>query len=336
MLSPAPLCYTHLPSLKRLEQATRNFSTKELQRNKPGGLYSTIGRNKVGLVETDIDDLTATATSRTDVLAAKKRAGVAKSLANHGDGILAGLLGQKSTTNLPTVNPACFRDLLGSRSGAPGSPKRPRSNDHTTGGRRSKRGGSSVGGLVAPPAPTAAAMAAAPTATPEEGLERSERLRVHDADENQHRENLADNLRRLRALLGVSGSKGESKVRRAGSPSLFSVRELRAIAAAERQRKRPNACDEREDGPAGDKSTQEAGVHPAGVQQPTGSEAQAQQGDATAELAVGGNVLLRDLATALLLSMQSRIQNEFLVLSFQKWKVREYLCRMLRSTFHVK
>lgn len=318
----APLCYTRSPPLKQLERATRNFSTTELQRNRPGGLYSAIARKKIGLIMTDIDDLTATATSRTDVLAATKRVGVAKSLANHSDGVLAGLLGQKPTPTLPTVNPACFRDPLGSRSGTPGSPKRIRSNDHTTRGGRNKRGGASVGCQIAPPAPTAAAEAAPAPATAmpdEEGLEQSERLRVHDADENQHCENLADNLRRLRALLGESG---ESNGRRAGSPSLFSVRELRALGAAEKQRKRPNTCGASEDGPAGVKGTQEAGKDPAGVQQPTGSEAQAQQGGAAAELAADGNVLLRNLAKALFSSMQSRIQTEFLVLSFQKWKVR--------------
>ena len=295
---------------KRLEQATRNFPTKELQRSKPGGLYSTIGRSRVGLVETDIDDLTVTATSRTDVLAATKRAVVAKSLANHHDGILAGLLGQNPTTTLPTVNPACFCEPLGSRTGTPGgagSPKRPRSSDYNT-GRRSKKGGSSAGGLVAP------------TAFLEEGLERSERLRVLGADENQHRENLADNLRRLRAFLGESESKDEA--RRAGSPSLFSVGELRAIGAAERHRKQPHPRGASEDGPAGIKGAQEAGLERAGAQQPTGPGEKAQRGGVATELAVGGNVLLRNLATALFSSIQSRVHSEFLVLSFEKWKVR--------------
>lgn len=142
---------------------------------------------------------------------------------------------------------------------------------------------------------------------PEKGLERSERLRVLGADQNQHRANLADNVRRLRALLGESESKDE--VRRAESPSLFSVRELRAIGAAERQRKQMNTGGARQDGPAGDRGTQE----------PKGSGAP--QGGVEAELAVGGNVLLRDLAMALFSSIQSRIQNEFLVLSFGQWKV---------------
>lgn len=311
-------CYTRPPPSKRLEQATRNFSTKELQRNKPGGLYSTIGRSKVGLIETDIDDLTATATSRTDVLAATKRAVVAKSLANHSDGILAGLLGQKPTAILPTANPACFRDPLGSRTGTPGPPKLQRSNDHTT-ERRSKQGGSRVRGLAAAP-PPAETNAAAPRAFHEEGVERNERLRVLGADENRHRENLADNLRRLRALVGESEFKGE--IRRAGSPSLFSVRELRAIGAAERQRKWPTTCGAREDGPAGDNGVQEAGINWAGAQQPTGPGEKAQQGGTAAELAVGGNVLLRNLARVLFSSMQSRIQSEFLVLGFRQWKVR--------------
>lgn len=324
LLFPVLLCYTHPPPKKRVEHAARNFSTTELQWNKPGGLYSTIGRSKAGLIETDIDDLTATATSRKEVLAATKRAVVAKSLANHSDGILARLLGQKTTTTLPTVSPACFRDPLGTRTETPGSPKRPRPNHHTT-GQRSKRGRSSGGGLVAAEAAAAAAAptaptAAAPTVIPEEGLELSERLRILGADENQHRENLADNLRRLRTLLGESETKGE--VRRAGSPSLFSVRELRAIGAAARQRQRPNTCGAREGAPAGDQDIHGADIDQVGVQQPKGSEANAQQGGAAAELAVDGNVLLRNLAKALFSSLQSRIQNEFLILGFRKWKVK--------------
>eukprot|EP00752_Nemacystus_decipiens_P002143 g2042.t1 len=316
--------HSELENLQRIEQATRIFSTRELERSKPGGLYSTISRRKVGLVETDIDDLTATPTSRADVLAATERTGVAKSLAGHSDGVLAGLLKQKTTPTLPTVNPACFRAPLGSRSGAPGSPKRPRSNDLTA-RRRNKRGGSSVRGLVAPAAAAAAAAAAgaagaAPTGLPEEGLEPSKRLRVLDADESQHRELLADNVRRLRALLGESGSKDEPEGRRAGSPSLFSVHELRVIGAAERQRKRPNTSGAREDGPPCDKGTQEArSIVQEGVGQPTGSEV-AQKRGAAAELAVGGNTLLRKLAKDLFSSIQFRIQNEFLVLFFQKWK----------------
>lgn len=350
-LSPLPSCHCSFSRqshatrtarhLQRVENATRNFSTKQLQRSKPGGLYSTIGRSKVGLIETDIDDLTATVTSRTEVLAATKRATVVQSLASHGDGVLAGLLGQKTTT-LPTVNPACFHDPLGSREGTPGSPKRSRPNHHAA-EQRGKTGSSSGRGLVATVSATAAAGAGAGAAAPEEGLELSKRVRILGADEDQHRENLADNLRRLRALLGASES--QSELRRAGTPSLFSVRELRAIGAAKRQRKRPNTGGVTEDEPAGQKGTKTQGGSgdPAGVQLPTGSEAKAaEQGGAAAELAGGGNALLRNLAKALFSSMQCRIQDEFLRLAFEKWKVRNcnsprdeagVECTLVRASF---
>lgn len=323
---PSCRCFAWWPSgylrstfSKRLEHATRNFSTKELRRHKPGGLYSTIGRSTVGLIETDIDDLTATATSRTEVLASTRREAVAKSLAGHNHGVLVGLLGHKPTATLPTVNPDCFHDPLGSRTDTPGSPKRPRSTNHTT-GRRNKRGTSSGGGAVAPAAPPVAeANPAPPPAIPDEGLERSERQRVIGADEDQHREDLADNLRRLRALLDESETAGDA--RQAGGPSLFSVREMRAIGAAKRQRQLQNTCGAREGGVAGDQDTREADIDKARSQQPTASEATAQQGGAAAELAVGGNALLRNLAKALFSSMQSRIQNEFLLLGFRQWKV---------------
>lgn len=143
----------------------------------------------------------------------------------------------------------------------------------------------------------------------EEGLEMSERMKVIGVDESQHREDLADNLRRLRALLGEPEDKVEA--RRAGSPSVLSVRELRAIGAAKRQRLQHGAKLERADALAVGRGTQQ-GSTDEGVQQER----------ATDELGAGGNVLLRDLAKTLFSSMQFRIQKEFLLLAFRKWKVR--------------
>ncbi|CAN0467888.1 unnamed protein product, partial [Ectocarpus sp. 8 AP-2014] len=160
------------------EQAARNFSAQKLDRKKPGGLYSTIGRRKVGLVETDIDDLTATITSRTEVLAAAKRTAVAKSLTEHSNGVLARLLIPDKTTTLPTISPSCFHDPLGPSSPITGSPKRSPFSRSTTKIRRSNGRG--------PSEPAAAATTAGASAEEsEKGLEMSERMKVIGVDESQ-------------------------------------------------------------------------------------------------------------------------------------------------------
>ncbi|CAM9470017.1 unnamed protein product, partial [Ectocarpus fasciculatus] len=291
---------SELENLQRVEQAARNFSAQKLDRKKPGGLYSTIGRSQVGLIETDIDNLTATITSRTEVLAAAKRTAVAKSLTEHSNGVLAGLLRWDKTTTFPTINPSCFHDPLGSSSPIPGSPKQsPFGRSTTKIGRSNGRG---------PSAPAAAATTAgAPAEENEEGLEMSERTKVIGVEESQHREDLADNLRRLRALLGEPEDKVEA--RRVGSPSVLSVRELRAIAAAKRQRLQHSTKAESADGLAAGRGTQQ-GSTDEGIQQERAAD----------ELGARGNVLLRDLAKTLFSSMQFRAQKEFLLLAFRKWK----------------
>ncbi|CAM9276018.1 unnamed protein product [Ectocarpus sp. 12 AP-2014] len=135
----------------------------------------------------------------------------------------------------------------------------------------------------------------------------SERMKVIGVDESQHREDLADNLRRLRALLGEPEDKVEA--RRSGSPSVLSVRELRAIGAAQRQRLQHSTKMEGADALAVGRGTQQ-GSTDEGVQQETAAD----------ELGAQGNVLLRDLAKTLFSSMQFRAQNEFLLLAFRKWK----------------
>lgn len=269
----------------------------------------------MGLIESDIDDLTATTTGRTEVLTATKRAAAAKSLGRNN--VLAALLGPDRGTTLPTVSPACFRGPSGSRPDTPGSPECPPSRNYSAG--QSRKGVLSSNGRR-PIAITAAAQL-------EEGLEASGRLQVFGADENQHRENIGENLRRLRALLGECDFKGSSssssEVRQAGSPSLFSVRELRAIRAAGIRRKRLNSPAGKANAFDGAGETQEVGVDQAGV-----ATAREQEEGAVAQLAVGGDVLLRNLAKALFSSMQRRIQKDFLLLGFQKWKVRYKLMCM--------
>ncbi|CAM9440116.1 unnamed protein product [Ectocarpus sp. 6 AP-2014] len=291
---------SELENLQRVEQAARNFSAQKLDRKKPGGLYSTIGRRQVGLVETDIDDLTATITSRTEVLAAAKSTAVAKSLTEHNNGVLAGLLRPDKTTTLPTISPSCFHDPLDSSSPITGSPKRSPFTRSTTKIRRSNGRGPSE------PAATATT-AGASAEESEEGLEMSERMKVIGVDESQHREDLADNLRRLRTILGEPEDKVEA--RRSGSPSILSVRELRAIGAAQRQRLQHSTNMEGADALAVGRGTQQ-GSTDEGVQQERAAD----------ELGAKGNVLLRDLAKTLFSSMQFRAQKEFLLLAFRKWK----------------
>lgn len=281
-----------------------------------------IGRSKVGLIETDIDDLTATTTGRAEVLAAAERKDVARSLAKHSDGVLAELLVPQETATLPTVRPVCFHEISGTNSGTAGqgggvsSPKRA-GFDCSFILQHNKKGNSNRIGMSA-----AAKIAAVRL---EGGLETSERVRVLGANETQHRKNVGDNLRRLRVLLGKP--KDHPETRRAGSPSLFSVHELRTIEAARARRRRP-------DGPgpagayalAGDSGAdwnvvEEQG---GGQQRPTAAALAHREGPA-AELAVGGNHLLRNLAKALFVSMQNRIQKELLSLSFRKWEVRQVL-----------
>lgn len=163
---------------------------------------------------------------------------------------------------------------------------------------------------------------------PEEGLEISKRLRIFGADETQHRENIGENLRRLRGLLGQSKSK--SVAWRTENPPLLSVKELRAIGAAKRQRQQPTTAVESADALSGDMGPHQADVDQGGLQQQAGPKAIAQREGMAAELAVDGNVLLRNLAQALFSSIQRRIRKEFVLLGLRKWKVKR-LIRCLPS-----
>lgn len=313
-----------------MEHATRTFSARELERKRRGGLYSTIGRSEVGLIEADIDELTATRTGRGDVLAAAKHAVVTKILAKHSDGVLAGLLGSGKMTTLPTVSPVCHHEPAGSRPetagragcprpSTPSCPENSRSPlSPSAMGYSTRRGRSNGRGLIAT------------AVRPEEGLEMSKRQRIFGTDERQHRENLGENLRRLRALLGESKSKGEAQ--RVKSSSIFSVNELRAIGAAKRQRQQSPTAVGSADALSGGMGPHEAEVDQGGLQQEARAEATAQQEGIAAELAVDGNVLLRNLAQALFSSMQRRIQKEFLLLGWQKWKVKPLVWYILSDS----
>lgn len=311
-----------------MENAARIFSTQELERRKLGGFYSTIGRSKVGLIETDIDDLTATTTSRAEVLAAGQRKDVARSLASHSDGILAGLLSPQAPAPLPTVRPACLHEPLRAHTGTAGkdgvvyrrvveSPKRSRF------GRSSDLQHDRRSESDRPDTSTAATTAAAQY---EEGRETSERLRILGANETQHRKNMGNNLRRLRMLLGKSNDNDETQ--QSGSPSVFSVHELRTIEAVRRGQQLPNGNSAgAADVSAGDNGADEDSLEEqgGGQQRPT-TEVIAHKQGPVAELAEGGNHLLRKLAKAMFSSMQSRIQKELLSLGFLKWKVRPLVC----------
>ncbi|CAN0468255.1 unnamed protein product, partial [Ectocarpus sp. 8 AP-2014] len=126
----------------------------------------------------------------------------------------------------------------------------------------------------------AAATAGASAEESEEGLEMSERMKIIGVDESQHREDLADNLRRLRALLGEPEDNVEA--RRSGSPSVLSVRELRAIGAAQRQRLQHSTKVEGADALAVGRATQQGST-----------DERVQQERAADELGAKGNVLLR-------------------------------------------
>lgn len=258
----------------------------------------------------------AVSTSRTVETAAAKRAVVATSLKDRSNGVQAKLLRPSKATTLPTVSPACFHDAPGSRPAAPGASKLLTSGHRVTGKPRKGCIASEQGPIVAAVAAAAAAVRL------EQGLETSERLKVFGADEIQHKETLGGNLRRLRALLGEAESNAEA--RSAGSPPLFSVRELRAIGAIKRRRQHADTLVGRSGASASNNVTQTGGTDREGVQREAGLETIVFEGGPTAELAVGGNVLLRNLAKSLFSSMQCRMHREYLLASFQKWKVSDH------------
>lgn len=286
----------------------------------------------MGFIEADIIDLTATAkiTARTDEATAAAKHGVnrGKSLARRSDGVLAQLLGPKENVPLPTVYPAPFYDLS----------KKPRPREGTIPTtRESARSGTSEGtrpGTREGLRPGARELSSrvsspgSPSRPPpllrkplgqtkrgnaldlkedvsSEGLEMSGRVTVHGADGLQHRKHLDRNVRRLRALLG---ERFETELGgRPSSPSPFSVDELRTLGAAKRRRW------------AREKDIQGGGrtdIEQAKRREETQEE---EEGRVTAELS--HNIVLKNLAMALMCSVQSRAEREFLRLGFRKWKV---------------
>lgn len=252
----------------------------------------------MGFIETDIDDLTATTTGRTGnkvAVSAKLRA-IADIPSKRRDGVLAQLLGPKENIPLPTVHPAPFYDMSmsrprtregpSSRVSTPGSPSRPPFPRKPILG-QTKQNDAGFNDCIINA-----------VTDEEEGLEGSERVAVLGVDGLQHRKDVDGNVRRLRALLGgrFQGDFGRPK-----SPSPFSVDELRALGAAKRRR-----------------WAEERGGQRAGEADIEWAERQEEAG-VTAELSK--NVMLRNLATALMSSVQCRVQREFLLLGFRKWKV---------------
>lgn len=300
---------------QRVEYAARTFSTQALKLEKHGGLYSVLGRKVVGLIETDIDDLTATATGHADTVAASKGTALAKYLAKHGGGVLAGVLKPKKADPLLTVSPICFHRAMVSRSetgksvlrtGAPYSSARPPSvRSHSKGDCHAARHGKRHG----------LRGAGQNEVTPEEALEASERVIILGADKNKHKKYVGTNLRRLRALLGESF---QGKAGRSGSPSLFSVKELRVLGAAKRRRANVG---------------RDASANKGQNEELEGDEQPAKQEGAQVvmEFSTGGNHMLRNLAIALLLSVQRRIPKDFLFLGFAKWRVSAAKIRRLQS-----
>ncbi|CAN0081825.1 unnamed protein product [Scytosiphon promiscuus] len=313
---------SQIDDIERVEHAARTFSAQELKRQKRGGLYSMIGRRSVGLIESDIDDLTATTTGRAEVLAAAKRKDVARSLANRSDGALAKLLSPQGEAPLPTIRSAYFHEALGADSGtagqdgivspsALGSPKRlgfhhPPILQHNRRGKSNEQGASAADETAA--------------TRSEQGLETSERVRILGVKETQHRKNLRDNLRRLRVLLGEA--KDGTECLKIGSPSLFSVNELRMIEVFRTRQRRPDGFGlGGVHALVGDNGKDQKSVEERDGDQrrPVATVFGHQKGPA-AELAVGGNNLLRNLAKALFVSIQSRIEKELLFLGFRKWE----------------
>lgn len=252
----------------------------------------------MGFIETDINDLTATTTGRTGnklVVSAKLEA-IADIPSKRRGGVLAQLLGPKESIHLPTVHPAPFYDLStsrprtregpSSRASTPGSPSRPPFPRKP------------VVGKIKPNDKGVNDRVINVTNGEEKGLEVSERVTVPGVNGLQHQKHVDGNVRRLRELLGerFQGDFGRPK-----SPSPLSVDELRTLGAAKRRR-----------------WTEERDRQGAGGTDIERVERQ-EKGEITAELSE--NAMLRNLATALMSSVQCRVQREFLLLGFRKWKV---------------
>lgn len=260
----------------------------------------------MGFIETDIDDLTATITSRTGDPGAAKRGAIVDIPSKRRDGVLAQLLGPKEKMLLPTVHPAPFYDMSTSRPGTragtssrvstPGSPSRPPFPRKPVGQTNKIDDAGFFNERIVNENPGE-----------EEGLEGSRRFAVLGADGRQHGTHVDANVRRLRALLG---ERFQGDVGRPKSPSPFSVDELRVLGAAKQRRR---WAEERggSDGQGGGK----ADIEWVSKRR----EEKQEQGGVTAELSK--NVMLRNLATALMSSVQCRVQRELLLLGFRKWKV---------------
>lgn len=255
----------------------------------------------MGLIANDIDDLTATITGQADILAVATRAAVTESLTAHGPVALAKLLGPRKPEPLPTVNPPCFRGHdCNTRASSPdrsarrlfAEQSRNNANRHSIehGQGRSEARSLSKDGA---------------------GKNRKPNLRVNvlEIDAREHEQNVGNNLRRLRALLGQPSQKGSEKP---VSPSPFSIKELRMLDGAKKRRPATGVADQTA------RTLNNATI----VEELERTEDEGLQG-AAAELSLGGNTLLRSLATAILSSVQARIQRDFLILGLRKWKVRQ-------------
>lgn len=254
-----------------------------LGRNEHDGLYSTLGRGDAGLIETDIDNLTATVTGRTHVLASAKRAVLANSLAKHSGGVFARLLGSKEMETLPTLRPQGMGEEV-SRTFAPNSIPSTVQRRYRDGRRNIRQGKTveldeAVSGMV---------------------LNVKEHVRRFRPNEQEYRNYLSSNLRRLRTLLGETFH-GEAG--RLGSPSLLSVTELRALGVS---KKRQHSTWTNSSPTKAEKLELEKDRVQSGVE---------------GELSMSGNRLLRNLAIALLSSVQCRIQKDLLLQSFRRWQV---------------
>lgn len=241
---------------QKFEKAVKTLPKQALAVGTRGGLYSTLGRADVGLTEADIDDLTAMVTSRAEVLASMKRAAFAQSIVRNDGGTLSSLLATKKEEPLPTINPPFFHGSsnatlvrktpalaynarkIKTRALSPGRvSSRTSPMQLPCSGREEQQGLRTVkcsDGLT--PGTWGGAQSDGVDVLDEVGLEESGRVKVSGANEEEHRKQMNNSLRRMRRLLDDSLEGAESGTKRPRSASPLSVSELRSLASARRSR----------------------------------------------------------------------------------------------------
>lgn len=283
-----------MPRCQRLESAAQTFSAQAFKLNQRGGLYSTLGRDDIGLAQRDIENLMATVTDRKEAITGRggdsesfvaieslESSARRRAIQRRQDFV--------STTNTPYIHDPIHTGTL-TRKSIP----------HTVSPGRSARHG------IEPPRLQECSQV---------GISRARAAKVgyavldspakvgYGVERIRHQANVKGEVCGLRALLDKSRLAADGK---AGGRSPLTVKDLRLLRASKRLRDRADL-------------TAKSVVH----DESCGREQQQEKKDGCwTEMHTGAYCVLRTLAKTLLSSLQARIQRKFLLLGFHKWQVK--------------